>query len=90
MLFVILKFLPVAIARRKAFYEMMRRRYLARSRNLRNLSNLSILSNLSSLAKSYQHGFQRRNRVQSKGESLWIEKKCGTSVFPSKWSSGTI
>ena len=54
MLFVILKFLPIAIARREAFYEMIHKRYLARSRNLRNLSNLSILSNLSSLAESYQ------------------------------------
>jgi len=84
MLFVLLKFLMVVMVGKEAFYEMIGKRYLARS------SNLSILSNLSSLAKSYQHGFQRRNRVQSKGESLWIGKKCGNSVFPSKWSSGTI
>ena len=90
MLFVLLKFLMVVMVGKEAFYEMIGKRYLARSRNLSNLSNLSILNNLSSLAKSYQHGFQRRNRVQSKGESLWIGKKCGNSVFPSKWSSGTI
>lgn len=69
MLFVILKFLPIAIARREAFYEMIHKRYLARSRNLRNLSNLSILSNLSSLAKSYQLTLTNRGIVYKAKEN---------------------
>ena len=54
MLFVVLKFLMVVMVGKEAFYEMIHKCYLARSRNLRNFSNLSNLSHLSSLAKSYQ------------------------------------
>ena len=69
MLFVILKFLPIAIARRTAFYDMIGERYLARSRNLSNLSNLSILNNLSSLAKSYQLPLTNRGIVYKAKEN---------------------
>ena len=69
MLFVLLKFLMVVMVGKEAFYEMIGKRYLARSRNLSNLSNLSILNNLSSLAKSYQLPLTNRGIVYKAKEN---------------------